>query len=262
MNSQLFSQVKPITLHGSIVVAEVGTDGIVVSSDSRAMIKKDNQPHAYFDSTAKITQVRSLIFGTVGVGSVGGKGVLSVAKQIDQLPEWGGDMVSFIKLFYNRVKQTFSGSELELLKQSEFVLAGYLEAKPMIFKFTLADLERNVAWPAPQYYVTQGPAASFLNYNPQLDCTQLAKLAEKGIKEFTEKFKMDYLIGGPTSCAQIRPDGTVVWLKNQFKDNVDQNIDELIAEGKIKTTLIDPQEVILSESLVKDYLKDHPEFKR
>ncbi|MBS1525095.1 MAG: hypothetical protein JST19_05565 [Bacteroidetes bacterium] len=246
------------TIYGSIIVAEVGSDGIVVSSDSRAMIKQNNQPHSYFDGTAKITQIRSLIFGAVGVGSVGGKGILTIAKKIALTPTWPGDMQGFVRLFGQSVKRNFSLSEIELLKQSEFVLAGYSNGKPTIFKFTLEDLETNTVWPAPQYYVTQGPAFPFLNYDPKLDCAKLAELAEDGIKEFAKKFEMDYFIGGPISSAQIKPSRAITWLKNQFDDKVDQNIDALIAQGKIKTTLIDLKQVALSDSLIKAYLKINP----
>ena len=263
MSTQIFSQSNlPSLISGSIIVAEVGADGIVVSSDSRALIKRDNQPYGYFDSTAKIVQVRNLIFGTVGVGAVNGKGILSVASQVDKNPEWNGGIESFVLLFYQTLKQTLSSSEIDLLHENQFVLAGYRDRQPIIFQFTIESLKKNQVNPAPQYYVTQGPALQFLQYDPLLNCTSLAQLAEDGIEKFIATFEMSYIIGGPISSVQIKPDSSVIWLKNKFDDSVDNNIDKLIADGKINLTLVDLKQVERSDSLVNKYLETHPESRR
>jgi hypothetical protein len=249
-------------LTGTIIVAEVGADGIVISADSRALIKHFDQPYGYFDGTAKVTQVRDLLFATTGVGSVLGKGILSIAEGIDNISAWKGDIDSFVVFFYDALRQKLSQPEIDFLRGNEFIVAGYKDQKPAIYEFTIKDLEKNQVYPCPRWYVTSSPVLKFLHYDSQFSCKKLARLAKRGIKKFTKEFKMDYVIGGPISSVQVTPTGPVIWLRHRFSDEVNMDIDKQIKEGKIKVTLVDPKRVALSDSLVNAYQRIHPETRR
>ncbi|HVS92444.1 MAG TPA: hypothetical protein VHE59_10445 [Mucilaginibacter sp.] len=248
-----------IQLHGSLITIELGTDGIVVCADSRAMIMKDGRPYAYFDSVAKITQVRGIIFGTTGVANLGHRNLLNLARQIENKIDWNHATLSFIINYVRAIKAMFSVEEIELLKENDFVVASYINNKPAIYEFTLQDLmDNSQIHPMRTYYVTAAPAVKYLKYDSTATCKKLAKLAERAIYKYSKEFLVDYSVGGPISVVQIMPNGQVNWIKNRFDTLGRTDWIQLQASGKILLKFVDPEKLKLSDSLIRQYKREHP----
>lgn len=216
---------KKLGLHGTLIIAAIGTDGIMIAADSRTVLYSNNPRKnlAYFDGAEKITTIKYYGVGVAGVAEVGGKSITQLIKKYESSLDTNLDISSILYDFGNYLKHNLSIDQLRDLKNNLFIFGGYAnnEAKIEGMYFENDSLK---FFSNNHYLISDGDANKYFKYNSKLNCSKLGQIAKKTIHEFALKEGKKETIGGEISILKVNPNNSYSWIKkvggkwHTFKD--------------------------------------------
>ena len=248
-----------IGMHGSFFIAAIGSDGIMVATDSRVSFFDWRDPKreilGYFDDMQKTVPIGKYVFASNGQGLVGSKLVPSVLSdfflKVKPLPQL--NLLLFVVTKF--IKDNTDQRSYQIFASNILIAAGYEDGMPAIY--ALKPIENRFD-SVVQFGCFEADNTVFDQRNSwRLPCKQLGQMAETAILQYAKDKKNKY-IGGPIRTIQITPDRTI-WLKNAPKSFWKTDKDFLLdyKAGKVKITFTSPQN---KERWQKLMALDHPDL--
>lgn len=201
-------------LHGSSLVAGIGTDGIIIASDSRLVIRDDEDPGrpglAFYDGFQKIYPIRNFAIGIKGTAIVGDvfiSALISVFEaempkniMIDSL------LVHFILFCRKKLSKVF----FHQVTGNIMIAIGYKKGVPMICVFQKENNQLKYT-SGPMDCIETDPGGFCNPKRRKLNCDELAVLARATL--LIVYLKYDRVnVGGPTAILKISPNNQIQWL--------------------------------------------------
>lgn len=251
--------------HGTLIVAVICNDGILIASDSRAAFtittdsvgkngRKIEKVYAYFDNNRKIARLGNWQIGISGLSMLGKKYVTDLCAEFSKTHA----QLEIRETFYEFVGylEKRGIKRKEIFGENQYIMAGYENSTPVIFShgFEGEVLERR-----------RGSAtysdAEFKSYlskpnNVPLNCASVAPYLEKSFNTYSN-IKSDYMIGGPLQMVQIKPDNTLIIIKD-FKSHEYKTYKEAaegIFSGEVPVTYLYKNSRELLIRTLKDGIK-------
>jgi hypothetical protein len=233
----------PFKISGSFVIAAVGTDGIIMASEARANIFDKNDivqtPIAYFDTIQKVFPKENIAIAETGQGVISNVFFSAIINDFYRmLVDCNAHEVlpAFID-YANR----FLPKEIqqEFFNQKLFS-AGFHNSIPIICYY---DKEQTPKIGCKTNGFIQSDRTIFSdNYSINMNCQELAELAEAAIKEYASHNDRWKTIGGPVYVLKITKTNTE-WILNKPVKQKWNYINEFIYDytsEKIEINIIDP----------------------
>lgn len=193
--------------HGTLIVAIVCTDGILIASDTRASWKDDNKVlFAYVDSFQKIFRIGKFQLAISGVSTFNGIYLNEITDSFNKSISVESTLLSTFDKFKNFLKEKYHVTDVELDK-NKFILAGYENNLPVITGFE--TLGKPVRSPVLTSEAIVNPYWRIPNPNPYT-CVETMNILEPIYQKCST---LDKSIGGPTYFLKVQPGNRVSELK-------------------------------------------------
>jgi len=227
---------KKLGLHGTLIIAAIGTDGIMIAADSRTILYFNNPREnlAYFDGAEKITTIKHYGVGVVGVAEVEGKSAIQIIKEYESSSDTNLDLSYIPYDFGKYLIHKLTNVQLQDLKNNLFIFCGYANKEAKIIGVYLEKDTFGVV-SANHYLISDRDASRYFKYNSKLNSFQLGQIAKKAIYEFALKEGKKETIGGEISILKVNSNNSYSWIKkvggkwHTFKDFFN-----LYFKGKVK----------------------------
>jgi hypothetical protein len=237
LSGRSYAQQK-ITRQGTVIIAAVGTDGVMLAADSRVTVRHNGKILAYYDGLSKIYRMGNFGLALIGtaasdrvylppVFSAFGRHTDLTQTPIEQIP----------RLLFEYIQKRLASDEFTQFAGNTYILTGYYKNTAFIMPFAFQPQAHMVLRDevVTDKYVSDSTAVKFFNYAKELSCKQLAKSAEAAIYQSAKIGRKEIFVGGPIAVLTIKPDGTFV--ANDFCDFRETSIDTFAEDyrsGKIK----------------------------
>lgn len=236
--------------HGTLVIAIICYDGIIMASDSRgSFIERlpngKEHPFAYIDSMQKIFFLKNYSVAITGVSMVNKKYYYQFLEEFnhsDSQDSNFGETFANFKSFLS----TKYGINDSILFDNNFFISGFYENH--IAK--LVGYRKNDSLITSAHngmlFSADNAKQSFFNlydsYKLPLTCENGAFLAEKAIYKFAIDSNKTSEVGGPISIIKISPDNSITYIKSfnpkTYKDYKD--FANSILKNETKVVYTDP----------------------
>lgn len=201
-------------IHGSLVLAGVGTDGIVIAADSRVIIRSpDGQTSlGYFDGFPKIQLLKDKYpISTVGSTLIGGHFINTIVYDFNMAGIEDLDLDTSFKRFRNNLLGIMPDFT------NKFFGGAYANNNAQMYIFTSENI-----FPYP--FGITGSEADLSPYIEKFDgltlsSEELGHIFEEIIYQYAEDKNKEFEIGGPISVIKINPNNQVTWLQNDLTHN-------------------------------------------
>jgi hypothetical protein len=201
-------------IHGSLVLAGIATDGIVIAADSRVVIRSaDGQTSlGYFDGFPKIQVLKERYpISTVGSTLIGGYFINTL------IGDFNRDEIEDIDInaSFNRFRNGLLAIRPDFT--NKFIGAAYANGNPQMYVFTN---ELIFSYPVG----ITGSEVDLFPYTEKLDgltltSEDLRQAFEEIIYQYAKDKNKEFEIGGPVSVVEIDINNQVTWLQNDLTHN-------------------------------------------
>lgn len=216
--SSCSSNPKEASFKGTLLLAEVKKDGIIMAADSRGCIfNSKGQPIAYSDSIPKIFTLKKFTIAIAGASLYGKKSIYELITDFNKIPLSNNGFENTLTEFVKYVQKLYPASLYPQLDGATYLLGGYdnnkfwLKGYQIGFGFTeMVSTGRTLH---SEYFVEP----YLKKYaKPVMTIPDLAILYEKIMYEYAKGEKREYEIGGPISIVTIGVNNKQTWIKNNL----------------------------------------------
>lgn len=199
---------------GTLIIAAIGSDGIMIAADSRSYIGTRGHAIAYHDNYQKINILNGYQIAIAGINVLGDKPIYVVMNDFNKkyrkhssieisLTDFNHYLDNIYGEKYNYGFNKYIGGTYD--HGIPELVAFFPKKKPMIGK-RIASI------------TTEPGLDHYFIYTP-MTCKQLGVMAEKAILKYALDSNLTYSIGGPITIVQITPDNNVHYLQNDFTNS-------------------------------------------
>jgi hypothetical protein len=216
--SNLYSQ------HGTLIIASIRPDGILIAADSRGAMYKNNDVHtspiAYTDSLCKIYQIKQFFIAISGVYQLGQKFIYQIVDDFNKTSFYDVRLDNTIKAFETYMDENYPVVLFPLREQMLGIAVGYVNGRPqLLFTSVIRD--------STMYGGTMSNDTAVykyieLNNRKKLSIVQKTDAAletESIFKDFEIGEHKSSQVGGPISIFIINPRNEIGWSQNDFRAN-------------------------------------------
>ena len=203
--------ISQLQIHGTMVIASVASDGIVIAADSRLGLETEYGIVTTVDNYQKIFISDKFAFAFMGSAfyhSVSAKKIVEAFTSYKQQFSSPNDCLAAMIIF---LKYKFKINENEI---GLIVCCGYdtTTHQPLISFYN----KKQMYYPDLKPFISDTTEYIFKNkYNPNMTSMQIRDLAIKAIDSFTIlNTQFENIIGGPVNVLRINPNSTFQWLTN------------------------------------------------
>jgi 20S proteasome alpha/beta subunit len=199
-------------VRGTIIVAAICSDGIVIAADSRAILGTPNDPIAYFDNYQKIYKLEGYQIAVGGLYIFGDESIENIIAELNLQNPIKKDIKTTIDSLINYLSINF-GNKINF-ETNQYIGGTYNNGIPEIISCSKILV--------PMIYdgkgvITNDPRMSpFIRYNAKMTSRQFAERIPLAIQSFVHAYNLTNKIGGPISIVQITPDNSFHYLQNDF----------------------------------------------
>lgn len=226
----------PFTLHGTIIIAAIGSDGIVIATDSR-MVLKDSKGTliAYIDGVKKLYQLKKFVFALAGNPMINGNHFFNTLKHLDTTNVFYNSPREFIDLFLNYYRE-ISSQALQQALQNSIYVSGYYNGFKVNNEFQTENIRADSFYMS--NYRSYIDSNKLWNFKPNLTTKELIPMVEKVINKIIKLNEIKD-IGGPITILAIDKNNNVTSVKdtNKYTLLTDCDIVELYYTNKNKIHL-------------------------
>lgn len=228
------------TIGGTIIVAVIGSDGIIICADSRTAMRdnKFNKIVAYWDNTQKIFPIgKNYVIGFSGSASHNG---IMMSEIINDFNVLNKDYTSttnvkhsFLFYYNSRFPET------DLRKQNVIMVIGYDNGTPSI---SALDMHGTDGTMHSGCIVSDALAGSYFeNCKSKLSCDELMKIIPPDIYKYVKEKHMRNLIGGSLCFIKIDKRTNSMSFVNDYttQQRTYYELTDEIKNGKIKVHYLD-----------------------
>ncbi|MBL4658663.1 MAG: hypothetical protein JKX73_11725 [Flavobacteriales bacterium] len=233
-------------ISGSFVIAAIGSDGIILASESRANIFDRNDhlqsPIAYYDTIQKVFPKENFAVAETGQGVIANVFFSSIIEDFYQKLE-SCEPKDVLKAFIEYVNK-FVPKEIqqELFRQKLFS-GGYFNSEPTICYFN------NVQQPnfgcITDGFIQSDKTIFGDSYSINMTCQELSDLAVSSITEYASHHDRWKTIGGPISVLKIIELDTE-WILNEPECQRWKYVNEFkesIKRKEVNISLVEPNTI-------------------
>lgn len=232
-----------LNVHGTIIVAMICDDGILIAADSRTAfnIYNNDTVFAYVDSSKKIIKLDTFQLGQSGVEWIRGKSMQTIANEFTKshkrktsLNETFDDLITFMK-------DSIKVPDLDICNTT-FIMAGYEKGKPKIMKYDICVKKEmhDLLNVMPSLFDFPPYLAKIIPKGVGTKCSDRIPLLSKAMNDYIEARKQCYTVGGPIYMIRINPNNSINFIKN--------------FNGLNFSTMAEFSDAILNESIHVNYL--------
>jgi hypothetical protein len=240
--SVLYSQ------HGTLLLATIRPDGIVIAADSRGAMYKNNDVHtspiAYTDSLCKIYPFKQFFIAIAGAYHLGTKFIYQIIDDFNKTPFHDENLTSTIASFETYMDANYPLDKFPERKLMVGIAVGYVYGRPQLsFISIIRDSTMYEGTmsndPAVYKYIE-------LNSKKKLSVVQntdVARNIEDIYRDFAIGEHKSDQVGGPTTIFIINPRNEIGWSENDFRGNEYKDIRTYINDiitGKKKVVYLTP----------------------
>jgi hypothetical protein len=233
----LFSQ------SGTLLLGAVGSDGIVITADSRGSIypnaDQTKQPIAYIDSLCKIFTIKGYPIAVAGNTAINGRFIYQIIEAFE-LSYQGENRIDLIcESFHLYIENTYPLSLYPEHYSLAFLSGGYVDGKPFMVIYDRMGV-----------HIQHGGTISndkdvlpfYHRYADKLySSVEIANMQESIVYAFANESGKKYRVGGPVSSIIIYTNNRTFIYKNDFSNRKWNTPDDFIKQvenGKIKLNLV------------------------
>ena len=220
---------------GTLLIAGVGKDGLVMVADSRGSTgNKQGQLIAYIDSIPKIFKLKNIYLAITGQWSIGNTFLSTIVSGFNKIRTSKNDFVSVVTSFVNYTDSLYPVSKFPNSSTTSFVFAGSDSVNYLIQGY-MRDLgyTRIVR---KKTLISDNKAVPYLGayyqYSSLYTCDTLAKEFTKTIYSYAKASNLEHEIGGPISIVCIGLNNKLKYFKNSFSKNIYKSFSSLIQDLK------------------------------
>lgn len=207
---------KRVRIEGSFMIVAIGSDGIMVASDSRANFADSNDPAhtplGYFDFVQKTFILKNrMTISSTGMGIIGQYFEYYLVKDFEKYTLLDQKVYDLLKTYDAYLKSVCDEKTYAALENSR-IACGYENGKPYLCYYEPKEPYRFIN----ETYIESGGSIFPKLYDKKLTCDSLGKLAKKAIYQFAADNKKKSLIGGLINIAKVTSEN-VIWLENEPK---------------------------------------------
>jgi 20S proteasome alpha/beta subunit len=199
---------------GTLAVAIIAKDGIMIATDSRAVLKQRGVPIAYCDSMQKINMIGNFAVACVGLDDFKGQSLVYITKDFNKQYKNTIDLTISISDFIKYLDTYYSQQPYD---SNQFISGVYLNGLPETIAMS-KSIPTKIDW---DQGITSNPKIGryYPNNARSMTCKELAQLSTTIFYRFAKDYQLDYIIGGPITAIQITPDNQIHYLQNDFNAN-------------------------------------------
>lgn len=242
----LFYHVSKSQVSGTLIIAGVGKDGLVIVADSRGSTgNKQGQLIAYIDSIPKIFKLKNIYIAITGQWAIGNTFLNTIISDFNKIKIPKNDFVSIVTSFVNYTDSLYPLSKFPNSSTTSFIFAGSDSINYLIQGY-MRDLgyTRIVR---KKTLISDNKAAPYLGIfyeqSSLYSCDTLVKVFTKSVYSYAKSANLEYEIGGPLSIVCIGLNNKLKYFKNSFSKNAYKSFPLLIQalqSGKRKFIPITP----------------------
>ncbi|MDX9880786.1 MAG: hypothetical protein RBS73_01895 [Prolixibacteraceae bacterium] len=201
-----------IGIKGSFMIAAIGSDGIIVASETRGNIfdlrDKKETPIAYFDGVQKEFIIGKTVLASTGKGAIGNVFFSAF------INDFKSNLINYppVDIFFNVLsdyyKQKIPQSLHHEIESNLMLVAGFKDGQPMICYFQNSEIN------CIQNDGFIESAATFFQdkYSKNHSCDVLGKMAIDAIKDYSKQNDNWKTIGDEVSVIKITKENEPIWL--------------------------------------------------
>jgi hypothetical protein len=191
--------------HGTIIVAAITDDGIILAADSRGCFSGI----AYFDSTIKICKVKQFMVGFAGAASIGNKYVYQIVDSFNATNYSDTSLRNTLVTFSHYLDTHFPIRKFPERNSIELLGVGYVNGQP---KIVAMDSAREGMQDAGMM-VSDVTALKYFNNSRG---SSIYKAIENAIYNYANSEHKTNTVGGPISIVKVISNNNVIWIQNNF----------------------------------------------
>lgn len=208
------------SFNGTIIIAAIASDGIIIASDSRlSIVDETEKTIAYLDKVQKLFPLHKYVFALAGNPMIG---KVSIEHSLTAFSHQNTNFNNPQETLYNILSflaKTYP-TDYDIFTKNRMYVCGF----NLGFKIATND-GGHVKFFRDSGYISNYnrliDSLSLFNYSPLKSCNQLKPLLIKAVRSIGELRKEKHSIGGPISILMIDENNKVKWLSEQFKNNFD-----------------------------------------
>ncbi len=240
-------------LKGTLIIAGVATDGVIIAADSRGSYGTKDDLIGYVDKLPKIYLLNN-------------KFPIAVAGQTDINDKLVSEIVSEFNQKENRtkdIKESFEDFQKYLLGLSKdfpqkFIEGGYYNGIPHIF-----NLSKDLVEGTPNTFLASDSAANIYLApftKSILPSKKLQIIFPNVIEKFAKETGKENHIGGPISVVKILPNNKIKWMANNFSNTQINDINDYVDSVKSGVLKFVPAPNWTREDAIKR-MEENPNYK-
>lgn len=264
--SQSFSQVE-LRNKGTIIVAIICDDGIVMAADSRSCFDATNiqtnklQCVAYFDSVQKIFKIGNFKIAKAGFATIYGDNISKIISNFNKHINQNTPIDQIFDKYKKYVISKYHISDSEICNElNPYILAGYQSGVPYLlnYKSDTPLIKNHVGGAASNDSNVYKYIQKYVSRNKCSLCGVdfFRNILDSSLHEYYS-IKQD--IGGPLNVIAIKPDNSFIELEtfDFLHINSDKDTWNLINQNKIKMWYINDEIRDIIKHQISDSLKRH-----
>ncbi len=232
-----------------MIVTAIGSDGIVMVSDSRIGMTLDNTSVVgYYDNQQKIDVVGKYVIGVAGMECYSGIFMPGICRQFikDKIP--CNSPMELAQKFANFILDTIVHRK-ENLTETTFIAVGYTNFP----KLYVIEKNRGTDYTQKGWFCNnkdRGGNVLELETNicfkntGMYTCEQLSKIAEQAIIDFSKRNNLEDKIGGPITVIKLDKQSKITIVKNDLLSETYFTECDFLSDflsNKINVTYVQPQ---------------------
>lgn len=252
--NSIFSQ------HGTLIVAGIGKDGLVMVADSRgAMADRKGNLIAYIDSFPKIFKLKDFYVAITGNIAIAKTFLSTIISDFNKISLMNTSFLSVVDSFVNYSNRLYPVSKFPESSTTSFIFVG-CEKNDFFIKGYMRDLGFSKLIRS-STLISSSDATKYLGvyaHSFKYSCDTLEDAFKKTIYDYAKGENLIYNVGGPLSVLRIGINNKLIYFKNSFAKNIFQNTKEYLKaleSGKRKFIPIVPGGDKQAIEAVKEYYK-------
>lgn len=245
---------------GTIIVALICKDGILIASDSRASFtngKGDSEKvFAYFDNHQKNFTIGNFKIAVSGAATLNKRSMDDIVKKFNKSHQPDSNLENTFKTFHSFLNTKMDVSDSTIFAECHFFMAGYEKQEPVILMIGEKEYRKETRVSYSFYLGSDFSRYCKVPLGIEFCCNTIAPVLESDILKYA-KDKNDYKIGGPIHIIQIKPDNTFNEIKS-FKPVKFRTIKKqvrAILNKKLKVEYVYPDSEAMLKSALTEGLK-------
>ncbi len=209
--------------HGTVILAAIGSDGIILVGDARMILTTDTAqfditkparpvPKAYIDYQQKVFTFKNFAIGMSGYSEAGKWNLGGLLKEMRKTEETISGPLSLLNTLLDYFSY-YAGEQYLIIRDwNSYLSIGYEENKATIWFDDHRRFYRQVdtGWQSNYKHFIK------FDYSPKYNCDRLAKNAELAYKNFIEDHKVQGLFKGPLTVIKVTKNQPAKIIKNDF----------------------------------------------